>query len=263
MSRPLITRAHASALLFGAAVLGSIRFPSSAQTNATLRIIAAVPVKAALDAIVPLFEKASGHDVGIEYGAGDIPTKIAAGEAFDVVILGTAAMDALVKGGFVLPDSQAMFGTAVFELAYRSSTSRPDISTPDALKAVLLNAKTISYSDPAAGGPSSVYFAGLIEQLGLRENVQRKAILTKPGQGAFPVGDGRADIGVAQSSEIASAPGVEGVPLAPSDPKAKSRMAAGISSKSTETDAARAFIRFMLAPDATAIRKSKGFAIEP
>jgi ABC-type molybdate transport system substrate-binding protein len=111
MSRPVITRAHASALFFGAAALGSIRFPSAAQTNVPLKIIGSVAVKAALDPIVSLFEKTSGHNGDVEYGTAEIPSKIAAGETFDVVIAGIAAVDALVKGGFVLPNSDVMFGT--------------------------------------------------------------------------------------------------------------------------------------------------------
>jgi molybdate transport system substrate-binding protein len=258
-----VTRLRASALLFGATLLSSVRLPGRAQTTAALKIIGVVPTKAALDEIVPAFEKASGHAAFIEYGGPDATSKLAAGEPFDVVITTVANLDTLIKAGIVLPDSRATFGITTVSLAYRSGSPKPDTSTLDALKAVLLKAKTISLSDPAAGAPASTYFTGVIQPLGISEDVLRKAILTKIGQGAFPVGDGRADIGVAQTSEIALVPGLEGVPVSPSDPKGRFAWATGVSSKSMDIEGARAFVKFMLAPAATAIRKAKGFAVEP
>ncbi len=142
--------------------------------------------------------------------AAIVGRKTAAGEAFDVAIAGDKALEKLVEQGIVLAGSTAIFGVNGASLAYRRGAAKPDIATPDALKAVILNAKTISFSDPAGGGSSSNYFAGIIQQLGLTDEVQRKAILTEPGKGAFPVGEGKAEIGVAQTSEIAMAPGVGG-----------------------------------------------------
>jgi molybdate transport system substrate-binding protein len=263
MSRTVITRAHAAALLFGGAAFYSTTSSGRAQSNAPVNVMALVAVKAALDGIVPLFQKTSGRKIAIQYDSGaNIARRITSGEAFDVVVTGVAALNDFTKAGLVAADSQSMIGTTVASLAYRRGASRPDISTPDALKAVVLNAKSISFSDPALGGASSVYFAGIIEHLGISDDVQRKATLTKPGEGAFPVGNGQAEIGVAQASEIAMVPGVDGVPIFPSDPKSKSSYAAGISSKSTQADAARAFVRFLLSPEATAIRKAKGLAAD-
>jgi molybdate transport system substrate-binding protein len=259
----LITRARASALLFGAATLGLIELPARAQTAAALKVMCAGPATATLDEIGRAFKKATGHDVAIESGGLDIPNKIAAGAAFDIVVTNAAALDSLIKGGFVLPDPRALVGVSNAALVYRSGTPKPDISTLDALKTVLLNAKSISFSDPAAGGTSSLYFAGLVQQIGISEDVKRKAILTKIGEGALPVGDGRAEIGEAQTIELALVPGVAGVPLFASDPKSKTTFAAGVSSKAADAGAALAFVKFMLAPEATAIRKAKGFAVEP
>ena len=262
MSPVLIRRSRASALLFGATVLSAIGLPGLAQTAVAIKVIGVVPVKAALDDIAVAFEKASGHTVVIEYGGPESTNKIAAGEPFDVVITTSANLDTLINGGFIFPDSRAAFGITTVSLAYRTGTPRPDTSTPDALKAVLLGAKAISMSDPVAGAPASIYFAGVIQPLGISEDVQRKAILTKIGQGAFPVGDGRADIGVAQTSEIALVPGLEAVPVSPTNPKGRFAWVAGVSSKSMDVAGARAFGKFILGPAATAIRRAKGFAVE-
>ncbi len=225
-----------------AAAFLAVAMPAS---SAELKVMSSGAYRAALEELVPAFEKASGNKLVVHYHpAAIVGRKIAAGEAFDVAIAGDKALEGLVEQG----------------IAYRRGAAKPDIATPDALKAVILNAKTISFSDPAGGGSSSNYFVGIIQQLGLTDEVQRKAILTEPGKGAFPVGEGKAEIGVAQTSEIAMAPGVEGVAIFPADPNSKSTYAAGVSAKSSETAAARDFVKFMLSPDAMAIRKSKGLA---
>ena len=258
----MITRARASALLFGGAVLGSTRIVGVAQTAATLKILGSIVSRGLLDAIDPIYEKTSNHSVAVQYAGPTIAT-IAASEPFDVVIASVATIDTLIKQGLVQADSQALLGASVASLAYRSGTSRPDTTTLAALKSVLLNAKAISFSDPAAGGLSAGFFAGLVQQLGITEDVQRKAIPAKVGEGAVAVGDGRADIGIAGTTEIALLPGVAGVPLSSSDPKAKTAFSVGVSTKSADPGAARAFVRFLLTADATANRKAKGFVLEP
>jgi molybdate transport system substrate-binding protein len=86
----------------------------------------------------------------------------------------------------------------------------------------------------------------------------QKATLTKVGEGAMPVGTGQAQFAVAQTSEYAVIPGLDGVPIFPSDPKSTSKLAAAVSAKSAQPDAARAFVRFMLSPDGTAVRTAMG-----
>jgi molybdate transport system substrate-binding protein len=252
-----------SAIYATAAILVALVATDIPAAAGEIKVMSAIAAKVALDEIIPLYEKASGNKLVAQYDSVAVVAKRAAtGEAFDVTISNIRWMDDLVKQGIVLADSETVVGTTVASLAYRRGTPKPDISTPDAMKAVILKANKISLSDPADGGASSVYFVGVIRQLGIYDVFSSKAIPTKAGEGIFPVSDGTADIGVAQASEIALAPGVEGVPIFPSDPKSKSSYVAGVSSRSKEADAARAFIKFMLSPDAVAIRKSKGLAAD-
>lgn len=248
------------AIAVSLAALVAADLPASASE---IKVMSAIATKVALDEIIPLYEKASGNKLVAQYGSVAVVAKRAAsGEAFDVAISNVKLMDDLVKQGVVLADSETVVGATVASLAYRRGTPKPDISTPDAMKAVILKANKISLSDPADGGASSVYFVSVIRQLGIYDAFERKAIPTKAGEGIFPVSNGTAEIGVAQASEIALAPGVEGVPIFPSNPKSKSNYAAGVSSHSTEKDAAHAFIKFMLSPQAVAVRKSKGLAAD-
>ena len=87
----------------------------------------------------------------------------------DVVLAGVAAVDTFVKNGALSAESEAPVGTAVASVAFKRGTPRPEIATPEALKTFLLGAKSISFSDPAAGGASSVYFAGVMQRLGIAD----------------------------------------------------------------------------------------------
>lgn len=255
-----IARANrVSALVFTGALLGSVAAPLMAQSTAPLTVVTTVAVKGALDQLGPMFEKASGHKVTIEYDAApEMARRVTAGDGVDVVFAGSAAVDGFVKNGALTGDSETPVGTAVASLAFKRGAPRPDISTPEALEAVMLGAKSISFSDPAGGGASSVYFAGVIGRLGISDAVMAKATLTKVGEGALPAASGQTEFAVAQSSEIALQPALDGVPIFPADPKSKSNFAVAVSSKSTQPDVARAFIRFLLSPAGTAVRNAKG-----
>lgn len=259
MSITVVTRARASALILCGAAVGSIAAPGFAQANAPITVLAAVAVKGALDEIGPLFERSTGRRLDVVYDSpASFTRRFAEGEVFDVVIAGAAAVDGWTKTGVLAAGSETTVGSSVASLAYKHGMPVPDISTPDALKTLVLNAKSISYSDPALGGASTVYFLGILQRLGISDAVQQKATLTKPGEGAVPVGSGQTEIGIALSSEIAMVPGVDGVPLFPADPRSTLIEVAAVSTKSTQPDGARAFIQFLLSPDGTAIRKAKG-----
>jgi molybdate transport system substrate-binding protein len=246
-------------LVFSAAVLVAIGSPLSAQSTAPLTVVTIGPVRGALEQLGPLFEKASGHKITFEYDTPpEMARRVNAGGGVDVVLAGTAAVDAFVKSGVLSAESEAAVGTAVASVAFRRGTPRPEIATPEALKTFLLGVKSISYSDPAAGGASSVYFAGVIQRLGISDAVTQKATLTKIGEGAIPAANGQTDFAIAESSEIALQPGLDGVPIFPADPKSKSSFAAAVSTTSAQPEVARAFIRFLLSPDGTAVRMAKG-----
>jgi molybdate transport system substrate-binding protein len=236
-------------------------FVDSAALAATINLLAPGAYKAALDSIAPAFEKASGHHLVLKYAPSAIIAQwVEGGEQFDVAITAPAALKTFAQAGKVLADPQPVIGVNGVLLAYRSGMQKPDVSTPEALKSALLAAKRISFSDPAAGGSSSNYFISVVKQLGIEDEVKRKSVLTKPAEGAFPVLEGKADIGVAQMSEVAMAKGLESVALNPADPKSNSSYAAGISSRSQQGDAARAFIAFIVSPEGLAIRRATGLA---
>jgi molybdate transport system substrate-binding protein len=118
-------------------------------------------------------------------------------------------------------------------------------------------ARAISYSDPALGGGSANFFARLIEDLGVGDALRAKAVLTMPGEAGYPVGDGRAEYGVAQASELALVSGIDCVPLFPDAPKSRSVYAVGVSEASPNVAAARAFVAFLTSYEAKSVLNSK------
>ena len=246
--------------LTAAALAAFITLASGSATRADeIKVMASTAMKSAFDEIVPVFEKASGHKVNLPYdSSAEGRRKLSAGEPFDIAMTASEVMEQLAKEGLALSGPVTLIAINAASLAYPVGKLKPDVSSADALKATVLAAKSMSMSDPALGGGSSNYFMGVAERLGITEQVRAKAVLTKPGQGAFPVGEGRAEIGIAQASEIALVPGVTGVPLFPDDPKSRSSVVAAISAKSAHAAAAKAFLDFLKSPQATAVFKAKG-----
>jgi molybdate transport system substrate-binding protein len=229
---------------------------------AEIKVMSSVAFKGALNELVPMFEKTSGDKVVVVYDTGvNVAKRIDAGEAFDVAVVTVGGLAGFTKKGIVSPEPQATLGVSIAALAYKEGTPKPDISTPEAFKSVVLNAKAISSSDPKLGGTSANYFLAMTERLGITADVQAKLVVTKPGEAAFPVGDGRAPIGIAMTSEIALVPGVAGVPLDASDPKSKLAFAAGLSANTKEAKAAQAFIAVLLSAKGADIQKAQGLVM--
>ena len=233
-----------------------IQFAQAAE----LRIFASVAIRSAFDELVPQFEKATGQVLVIEWGTGAaIKKMIDAGEAFDVAIAIPSVSDSLVKSGALLPQPRPVVGVTTASLAYREGTPRPEVSSPEALREVLLHATGISLSDPSLGGASSNYFMAVIKELGISDSLESKLRFTKPGEGAVPVGAGTTQYGVALSSEIAGVAGVSGVPIFPSDQRSTTILVASIGTKTDRKDAARAFVEFLTSPQSLTVLKARGF----
>jgi molybdate transport system substrate-binding protein len=144
-------------------------------------------------------------------------------------------------------------------LAIRAGAPKPDISTAEALKKTLLNAKSIVYADPAKGGASGVYFAHVIDQLGIADQLKSKTILVSGAQSAEMVAKGEAEIGVGQSSEIVPVAGARVLGPLPGEFASTTVFTAGIGASSKSPDAARSLVQFLTGPVAKPILSAKGF----
>jgi molybdate transport system substrate-binding protein len=134
------------------------------------------------------------------------------------------------------------------------------VATPDAFKKALVEAKSVAFTDPAEGGTSGIYFAGLTERLGIGDAIKKKAVLTKGGrEAAIEVAEGRAEMAVIYVSEAIAVKGVKVAGLLPPSLQDYSAYAAAIPQNSTDAAAARAFIAALSSAAMAERWRSNGF----
>ena len=243
-----------SAILRSATVgiLGALLL-SSAASAAEVRVMISGGLTAAYKVLVPEFERLTGHKVLTAYGpsmgttTNAIPVRLERGEAADVLIMVGYALDDLAKQGKVIADSRVELVKSPIGIAVKSGAAKPDISNADAVKRMLLAAKTIAYSDSASG----VYVSTeMFDKLGIKEAMQGKARKVP----ATPVGEivahGDAEIGFQQISELRPVAGIDIVGPLPDELQKITVFSAGIATVSKEPDAGKALIKFLASPAA-------------
>ena len=131
------------------------------------------PLKASLDKLIPGFETKTGYKVKMTVGSG-LGTKqqVARGEAFDVPIILPPFQEALASGN-VVASSATTLASLIMAVGVRKGAPKPDISTPDAVKRMLLAAKSVSYVDPAIGS-AGLPVVEMLKKLGMTEQLQPK-----------------------------------------------------------------------------------------
>jgi molybdate transport system substrate-binding protein len=233
---------------------------TTAAGAAEVRVMISGGLTAAYKALVPEFERTTGHKVLTAYGpsmgttTNAIPVRLERGEPADVLIMVGYALDDLAKNGKVISDSRVELVKSPIGVAVKSGAPKPDISTADAVKQALLAAKTVAYSDSASG----VYVSTeMFDKLGIKEAMQGKARKIP----ATPVGEivarGEAEIGFQQVSELKPVEGIDIVGPLPAELQRITTFSAGIASISKEPDAGKALIKFLASPAArTEIVKS-------
>src|SRR5580704_10971303 len=141
---------------------------------AELVVFSTIGVRSAAERLFAPFE-VSGHKLAVTWGTAPMLVKrIEDGETADVVVLSRAGIDALQKQGKLTAGSDVTLASSGVGIAVKAGAPKPDISTPEALKRTLLAAKSIAYSEPSAGGASGVYFAKLLERMGIAEQMKPK-----------------------------------------------------------------------------------------
>src|ERR1700693_689859 len=140
---------------------------------AELKVLTSTALKAAMEELGPQFERASEYKLVITYGpSASLKQQIEAGETFDLALITPASIDDLIKQGRIDAASRSNIGRTGIGVAIRAGAAKPDISTVAAFKRALLDAKSITYGDPARGGLSSVYFVTLLERLGIADQIK-------------------------------------------------------------------------------------------
>jgi len=245
-------------LLGLAAVLMAAGAPRDAGA-AEIKVLTAGAFKQVVLALVPDFEKQTGHKVTVENETvGALTKRIEGGEGFDLAVLTPGAVDNLTGKGKFAAGSRTNLARVGVGVVVKDGTPKPDISSVDAFKKSLLAAKSVAYIDPAAGGSSGIYVSGLLDKLGIGVEVKAKAKLIHGGAVAEHIANGEAEIGIHQISEILPVKGIVLVGPLPAEIQNYTVYAAGLGANAKEADAAKALLKALSGPAAAEVLKAKG-----
>jgi molybdate transport system substrate-binding protein len=155
-----------------------------------LKIFTSRAVATVLEKIGPEFEKTTGHKLNLVTGfSSELVERINAGEAFDVIAVPPPVIDRLIENGKVAADSRINLVRSASGVEVRAGAPKPDISSVEALKRALLNAKSIAYL-PAPGIPQ------MIERLGLKDAIASKVTIPKSDIVSELVAKGEVELGL-------------------------------------------------------------------
>jgi molybdate transport system substrate-binding protein len=240
-----------AALLLAAAV--------SPTAAAEIRVLTAGAMKEVVLALLADFEKTTGHTITLANDtAGGLQRRIEGGQAFDVAVITPAVIDDLIAKGKMAPGSRVNVAQVGVGVAVREGAPKPDISTVEALKKTLVAARAVAYIDPASGGSSGIYFSGLLDRLGIADQVKPKAKLQAGGYVAELVAKGEADIAVHQISEILPVKGVTLVGPLPPEVQRVTVYALGVAANPADPAAVKALTARLTRADAADVLKARG-----
>jgi len=225
-----------------------------------IRAVSSGGFKAALLALVPAFERESGHKVAIEWGSSlgnaptSIPSRLQRGDPLDLVILSRDSLDGLIAQGRIVAGSRVDLARSGIGVAVRAGAPKPDIGSVDAFKRALREARSIAHSSSASG----VYLKDLLQRLGLAAALALKIRQVEGEPVGQVVARGEAEIGLQQVSELIPVAGIAYVGPLPAEIQEITVFAAGIPVGAKHPDAARALVGFLTSPAAAAIIRKCG-----
>jgi molybdate transport system substrate-binding protein len=222
----------------------------------SLKLLSSMATRELLNELVSHYERSSGEAVTSEAAGGvDVAKRVRAGEAVDVVVLSSTAIDSLIAAGSLLPDSRIDLVRSGVSIAVRAGATRPDVSTAEAVRRAVLGARTLSYST----GPSGVYLEKLFDRWGILEEIRSRIVVPPPG---VPVGsliaNGSVELGFQQLSELMSLPGIEVVGPLPADIQTITVFSGGISSGCAQPQRARGLLSYLASSEAAQIKRRYG-----
>jgi molybdate transport system substrate-binding protein len=247
--------------LISSAVLALAVTGSTCAGAVELTLIAPGGIRAAVNQMLPDFERKTGNTVKATFGSGGgTKARVVKGEPFDVPIVQVPYPD-VIGSGHVVVASETPIANVSVGLAVRTGAPKPDISTADAVKKLLLSAKAIAYPNAANGAGAGLSFDETLKKLGIYDQVKAKAKPVQGGAGAMAaLAKGEIDYGFTYVSEILPEPGVEVVGALPKDISTPTYLTAFLSADSKNPDAAKALIAYLTSPEAAAVYKARGMA---
>jgi molybdate transport system substrate-binding protein len=245
---------HLPGKLSAFALLVALSGLSSAAAQSTeITLIAPGGIRAAVEKLIPGFETRTGYKVKTTFGSG-VGTKqqVARGEAFDVPIVQPPYEEVIASGNVVAGSATTLASVAV-GVAVRKGAPKPDISTPEAVRRMLLAAKSVAFPDPSGGAAAGVSFVETLRKLGIAPQMESKIKRAQGGAGAMAMtARGEVEIGLTFLSEMDD-PGIDVVgplPIAISTP---TTLVGFVGSRTKDAVAAKALLEYLSSRSAGAV----------
>ena len=229
---------------------------------AEISVLSGGAAKSGLSAVQEAFEKGSGDKLLLDYAPmGPLIKKLEAGATPDLVIVTTDVLADVKAKGWIVPESVVEIGRVGVGVAVHESAELPDISTPEAFKALLLKARSIAMINPE-NGTSGKHLAKVFQDLGIAEAIRPKLKLADQGYAVAPVATREAEIGLQQITEILPVKGVKLVGPLPAALQKETVYIGAVGSKAKNADAARRLLAFLRTPDARVAFVKQGYMAE-
>ena len=221
-------------------------------------LIAPGGIRDAIQKMIPDFERKTGHTVKATFGSGGgTKQRVISGEAFDVPVV-QPPLPEVIATGHVIATTETPLATVAVGVAVRKGAARPDISTPEAVRKMLLAAKSVSIPDGARGAAAGVSFDATLRRLGIFDEMQPKVVRVQGGSRAMAViAQGEVEIGLTFVSEIHD-PGVEIVGPLPREISTPTALVGFVSTRAKAPAAAQALLSYLSSPEVAAVYKSLG-----
>ena len=241
--------------LVAATMLGLAMALAPAAGAAELKVLAGGSMTASLKELGPQFERQSGHKLDIRFAAAPELIKMATSEPFDLGVVPVEVMKNEAARAKFAPGPTTDVAQIGFGVAVRAGAPKPDVSTPEALKATLLKAQSVTFlPESSAGG----YVLKVFDRLGIADAMKAKTRpQTSPGAIPQAVAKGEAELGIFLTN-VLIAPGVELAGPFPGDLQLDFVLTAAVAAESKQADAAKAFLAFLKTEEAAAVFKAKG-----
>jgi molybdate transport system substrate-binding protein len=224
---------------------------------AELKVLATGAQTVTFKELIPQFEQATGHKVVVDYAATpQVMKKIQDGAAFDVVVVIDTPMKDPANQQYFAPGPRPPISSVGLGAAVRAGAPKPDISTPEKFKETLLKAKSVAILPNSINGK---HFLAVFDRLGIAEEMKaRIKAQNAPPDVPQAVAKGEAELALFVSNLLVGVPGVDYVGSVPAEFDQTLVFAAAVGAKAQEPEAAKAFIRHITTPAASAVMKAHG-----
>ena len=238
-----------SLLTIAAAV--ALFFAVTNADAAQMKILVSGAMAHAFEDVGADFAKRTGHTLDFTVDTtGALQNKLRSGEKADLIEVTAAGMDVLEKEKLVVPGTRVEVARGLIGVAVREGAAMPDISTPEAFKQALMSARSVAYVDPKLGGQSGTYLAGLMQRLGIADEMAKKTAFGKTGADAVQkVAGGEAELGISFVSEILPVKGAKLLGALPAAIQNYTTYSAAIPVGSPNPELARALLQAMMSAD--------------